>query len=266
MPNPNASDPKTLRAQQYQDDQNLNARIALHVLFSVNDQPWPVWVFEKLKAPDDAQVLEIGCGPGSLWHQHNPSIPPGWQLTLTDLSVGMVKKARQNIGHARTRYASASAPELPFPDNYFDLAVANHMLYHVPDLHKALSEIRRALKPTGRLYATTNGAGHMNAIIEIVKEFDPTIEYHRTEERFNLENGAAALREHFEKVEKLIFPDGLEVTQAQPLVDYILSMAGLIDIQQVDVAALRALIQHKFDQDGVIIIHKSIGMFVGEKS
>lgn len=47
--------------------------------------------------------------------------------------------------------------DIPFEDGSFDFAIANHMLYHVPDLDKAIGEVHRVLKPDGVFYATTTG-------------------------------------------------------------------------------------------------------------
>lgn len=44
---------------------------------------------------------------------------------------------------------------IPYEDNSFDLVIANMMLYHVPDLPRALAEVGRVLKPEGKLYTAT---------------------------------------------------------------------------------------------------------------
>ena len=41
---------------------------------------------------------------------------------------------------------------IPFEDNSFDMIIANHMLFHVPDLNKALLEVKRVLKERGYFY------------------------------------------------------------------------------------------------------------------
>ena len=62
------------------------------------------------------------------------------------------------------------AQDIPFEDDTFGCVVANHMLYHVPDLDKGLAEIRRVLKPGGKLYAATNGEAHMLELEAFVVE------------------------------------------------------------------------------------------------
>src|SRR5919107_6107973 len=51
---------ESLRAEQYRDASNLNARIALHERFSTNPHPLPLWIFDQLELPDDARILRPG--------------------------------------------------------------------------------------------------------------------------------------------------------------------------------------------------------------
>ena len=59
-------------------------------------------------------------------------------------------------GRAASSAVVGDVQELPFADGIFDCAVAAWMLYHVPDLDRALRELARVLRPGGRLVAVTN--------------------------------------------------------------------------------------------------------------
>ena len=83
--------------EQYRTSGNLDARIRLHQLFSTNPYGWTRWVFDQLAAPAQAQVLEIGCGPATLWVENRERILSGWQITLTDQSPGMMQQAQANL-------------------------------------------------------------------------------------------------------------------------------------------------------------------------
>ena len=148
------TNPEYLRRHQYADSRNLDARFQLHDRFSVNQYGWHEWVFDHLQLPGRARVLEIGCGPGLFWQKNASRRPASWDVTLTDLSPGMLADARRALASpgATHRYATADARHLPWPDAQFDTVIANHMLYHVPDRPRALAEIRRVLRPGGRLY------------------------------------------------------------------------------------------------------------------
>src|SRR3954471_22317619 len=119
---------------QYQSDANLNARIRLHKLFSVNPQPWQEWVFEQMELAPGARVLELGCGPGTLWLENAGRLPNGLRLVLTDFSAGMLAATRRNLAALPgVVYAVGDANAIPFAGGSFDVVVANHMLYYVAD-------------------------------------------------------------------------------------------------------------------------------------
>ena len=140
-----------LRDVQYRDSARLAARANLHIKYGTAAMPWFVWVVKQLEWPRAAKVLEVGCGPGWLWVEAPPELPSDLELTLTDLSPGMVNEALARVGESgrfRTVQArAADAQELPFEDASFDVAVANHMLYHVPDPGRAIAELARVLRP-----------------------------------------------------------------------------------------------------------------------
>src|SRR5579883_3214444 len=89
---------KYLREAQYKDASNLGARLALHEKYGIGARPWHLWVFDHLLTlPAECNILELGCGPGTLWLQNADRIPAGWQITLSDFSVGMLEEARKNL-------------------------------------------------------------------------------------------------------------------------------------------------------------------------
>ena len=209
------TDSAYLREEQYRDDANLRARMDPHRRFATNPQPWQRWVFDRLDLPDEADVLEVGCGPGRLWEENLDRIPDGWRPTLVDLSAGMVERARAALGE-RAAYAVADAQELPFPDERFDAAVANHMLYHVPDRPRALRELARVLQPAGRFYCATNGGDHLREIKALFERQSPW--------EFRLETAARELADVFADVTVEVYPSRLEITEVEPVVAFVRSM------------------------------------------
>jgi ubiquinone/menaquinone biosynthesis C-methylase UbiE len=108
-----------------------------------------------LDARDEAHVLDVGSGTGSLaiatlerWPRH--------QVTGIDPSGGMLELARHTADeqlseHVARRFRAevASADRLPFEDGLFDLAISSFVLQLVDDRPGALREIRRVLRPGG---------------------------------------------------------------------------------------------------------------------
>src|SRR5690349_16018954 len=144
------TDQHHLKTEQYKDASNLDARIELHRRFSTNPQGWSAWVFDALRTlPAAARVLELGCGPAYLWAANARRIPAGWDITLSDFSAGMLQAAKDSLAvlEREFKFEVIDAQSIPYDAEAFDLVIANHMLYHVPDRPKAIAEIRRVLKP-----------------------------------------------------------------------------------------------------------------------
>ncbi|MEZ4860068.1 MAG: class I SAM-dependent methyltransferase [Caldilineaceae bacterium] len=258
--------------EQYRTSANLDARIRLHIEFSTNPYRWPLWVFDQFDLPDGAQLLEVGCGPGSLWAENRDRIPSSWQITLTDQSAGMIDQAQANLAAVPHvfRFEQADAQSLPFAAASFDAVIANHMLYHVPDLPQALHEIRRVLKPGGRLYAATNGQNHLVELRTLIREFDPALDYRAAvspDRYFSLENGEAKLATTFEQIELRRYEDGLVVTEVDALADYVFSMLSFTAARAADPITARTAFTayaaaQMAQQGGHFVIQKETGLFI----
>ncbi len=267
-----------LKNEQYKDSSNLGARANLHTLFSTAKIPWHVWVFDHLNLQPGMTILECGCGPGWLWRSSVAHIPANCHITLTDLSDGMVAEAKAalaNTNAAEFQFETADLQELPYADNSFDIVVANHMLYHVPDLAQGLSEIRRVLKPDGRFFAATNGSNHMKELKQIGDEMvnaqaglAEKLGYDASkfvwQLAFRLENGTELLAPYFETIKLEIFDDSLEVTEAQPLADYIKSTFRMADATLELQQMIDDYVAQKIAREGTIHITKETGLFIAQ--
>lgn len=259
-----------LQKNQYRDSSNLDARAELHRRFSTAVSDWQPWVFELLRLEPGMRVLECGCGPGWLWRQNVDRIPAGCQITLTDLSPGMVAEAEAALagsGH-QFSFQPANIQALEFADETFDVVVANHMLYHVPDLAQGLAEVRRVLNPNGRLLAATNGDNHMKELALLVPEnVQQTVASWRMRGQgnqlpFRLENGRSLLEPFFAQIDLHLYEDSLWVTEVEPLLAYAFSMIKPeMDVPETAVDYLRQAWAAKITAEGGIHISKESGVF-----
>lgn len=219
-------DARYLRRNQYREAGNLEARAALHGRFSANPVDWFVWVCERLELAPGMRVLECGCGTGVQWRQTAACLPPRLDLTLTDISAGMLTTARANLAGVDQPavFAAADIQSLPFGDDQFDLVLANHMLYHVADRPRAFAEVCRVLRPGGRFVAATNGLNHMRELFELPAALglEPPAAS-QPHSAFSLENGREQLESWFADVTLEPYPDHLEITAVEPLLAYALS-------------------------------------------
>ncbi len=257
-------------AQQYQTSANLDARIALHTRFSINPYPWMRWLFDHLTFPLVCRVLELGAGTGALWLTNQDRIPTDWDITLSDFSSGMLAQARAALSVVAHPFAFGvvDAQAIPYADGAFNAVIANHMLYHVPNLPLALAEVRRVLKPGGMLITSTVGERAMTELWTLVQPFRPGLceQVHALTANFNLENGAAQLATYFKEIERFDYEDGLIVTEVEPLLAYILSSQTLQKqpLSQAERLALQSEITARMAAEGAIHITKAAGVFVAQ--
>jgi len=254
---------------QYATADRLKARLELHQRFGDEAEEFHAWQFRQVQAPLDAQVLEVGCGTGALWQVNRARVPHRWVLTLSDLSEGMLSEARHNLRHSGLNvvFNRHGVQQLPYGDDSFDVVFANHMLYHVTDVPQALSEIRRVLRPGGRLYAATNGEHHMGEARELLTLLNGMVPESRGPEidisPFSMETGAELLEEHFDDVRLFERRDQLVVTEVEPLVQYVLSIAAPFDAPADGwgpVDRWRRAVEDRF-QGGVYSIKRVSGFF-----
>ncbi|RJP53254.1 MAG: class I SAM-dependent methyltransferase [Anaerolineaceae bacterium] len=261
------TDPNYLKTNQYRDSSNLDARAVVHQRFSTNPYGWFHWVFDRLSMlPENARILEVGCGPGYLWKECGQPIPASWNITLSDLSPGMVDAAWRNlvVTGRNFKFEQIDAQSIPYPDETFDAVIANHMLYHVPDRRKALSEMRRVLKTGGRLFAGTLGRNHMREMWDQL-EGVATITRETITSAFTLENGTAQLQEFFPRVEVFCYEDNLRVTDVAALVAYVRSMTSTAEFSEEQFQAIEREFTEVMKTNGEIFITKDSGMFVASK-
>ncbi|MBA2349070.1 MAG: class I SAM-dependent methyltransferase [Solirubrobacterales bacterium] len=95
-------------------------------------------------------VLEIGAGTGLNLDAYPPGVA---SLTLADPEPSMVARLRGRAEENGHEVVEAGAESLPFADASFDTVVSTLVLCTVTDVTASLAEIRRVLRPGGRLLA-----------------------------------------------------------------------------------------------------------------
>lgn len=263
---------------QYQNANNISARIRLHEKYSVNKQGWFPWVYEQmhdawhsslcpssssapasptsltssssaslasltpssttavssalsssLDSTRSVSILELGCGNGALWLQNKVRLPANIDITLSDISEGMIREARRDFEpDKRFHFAVFDCHSIPFDTESFDIIIANHVLFYCENTGKVCSEIARVLKPNGIFICSTYGVNHMKEITQLVKGFDDRIVLSKNNlyENFGLENGTDILSKSFSSVKQRRYDDEIIINSSEPLIEYILSCHG----------------------------------------
>jgi SAM-dependent methyltransferase len=262
------TDQQYLTSDQYRDSSNLDARAVIHQHFSTNPYGWFRWVFDALlKSPENAKILELGCGHGLLWKENAKRIPFGWNITLSDLSSGMLDAAWRNlvVTGRNFQFREVDAQSIPFEVETFDTVIANHMLYHVPDRPKAITEIKRVLKPGGMLIATTVGENHMKQMMEWYRQVHVSKIWESFANPFTLENGREQLKPYFPNVTLTRYRDDLEITDVELIMAYIRSGMRASELSEDELAKLQQGLEKEKNKKGKIFISKDSGMFEAKR-
>lgn len=174
--------------EQYATPDNLRARKSAYVN-AEGDDPRE-FAFEAVAAAEPQRVLEVGGGEGELAERIRNEL--GVEVVGIDQSEAMVEVQRSKGIAARV----GDVQDLPFADGEFDVVVAAWMLYHVPDLDRALAELARVLRPGGVLVAVTNSVDHLQELWSLARRASRIGEFN-----FRSDNGDEVLRRHFADVE-----------------------------------------------------------------
>ena len=249
--------------EHYKNAKNLNVRISLHDKYSQNKQGWFPWLFEQIDFSHINKLLEVGCGNGKLWKNNKINLR-NREIFLSDSSQGMVDEVRKTLGNDFNCMVF-DCEKIPFKDNYFDAVIANHVLFYVYDINKALEEIRRVLNPLGVFYCSTYGSNHMKEINDIVQEFDSRVILSQTKlyDVFGLENGLDILRPYFKNIKMKRYDDCLVVDKSKPIIDYIMSCHGnQNEIIGPNLNEFREFVDSIIQEKGYIKITKDAGLFI----
>ena len=109
------------------------------------------------------RVLDVGCGTGTLAIAAKRHVGPNGAVTGVDPAAEMIERAvkKASARSADVAFRTAAAEELPFANGTFDVVLSSLMLHHLPkETRRAgVQEMRRVLKPGGRLLAIDFGRG-----------------------------------------------------------------------------------------------------------
>ncbi|MFI6522240.1 class I SAM-dependent methyltransferase [Spirillospora sp. NPDC050679] len=125
-------------------------------------------LLDAARVAEGTRLLDVGTGPGFVAAE---AVRRGARVSAVDAEPGMAETARRNAPGLDVRVAVL--PELPFADAGFDAVVGNFVINHVSDPAVTLGELRRVLRPGGRLALTCwrmPGSGALGLVREAIEE------------------------------------------------------------------------------------------------
>ncbi len=218
-------DPESVK-RQYATEEHLNVRQQTHARYTVGmSLEAAVDAALELRTTDD--LLDVGTGPGSFPGRLRESGHVG-RLVGLDQSAGMIQRAAAS--YLGVEFIVGDAMNLPFEDMSFDAVSARHMLYHVPDVARAIREARRALKPGGRFLVLTNADGYMREFWEAalegirpIPEFGAFVREHENP-RYHHANLEREIATVFGRAKLESLEGALEFPSAEPALAYFNSL------------------------------------------
>ena len=147
--------------RQLEHPKGLGGRLTGHFMRVVNRAPNRLAVDALELEPDDV-ALDLGCGPGSAIAL---MVPRARKVYGMDQSRTMIEQAARNnsaaISEGRVVLRVGTFERLPYVSGSFDKILASNVMYFWHDIPAVLGEIRRVLKPGGRLAIYVTDAGTM---------------------------------------------------------------------------------------------------------
>ncbi len=214
-----------LTGSQYADDRHIRSRMSIYAYAETAADPR--WRTSVIPWDGTQIVADVGCGNGFDLRQIVPQGRCRHAIGL-DLSAGMLRSLEDLHQSGRLSLVLADAQRLPLPDQTVDVAMAMHMLYHVPDIPAAIRELRRITKPGGTVLASTNSPGHLAEINDLLRtavsgQLDRPVRP-LPALSFTTQTAAALLSREFPSVTLRTLDVPLSIPDAQPVIAYVASM------------------------------------------
>lgn len=219
------SDPRYLKDDQYRTPDNLMARVALYDRFAQGPSLQDIRL-DQAGIGKNQSVIDFGCGNALTWARAMKRGELPDDLTLVDLSAGMLASADELLGDATPTLIEHDLNEPLSLDRQFDTACAFHMLYHLAKPFEAMDEILRHIKKDGRGIIHLNAPDHLSALRKLIHSFEGT---DPGPDRFIDGNPSAEAaknywRPKFVSCEEIDITQELHVTESGPVLNYILSI------------------------------------------
>ena len=273
-----AQDRSLLAKTQYKTADNLNARWDLYK-YCVPTIDIYEKALEDLKLNGDENILEAGCGDGSVLLSLRERLHHQGQLTGLEINNTIVQPTKDylsaNPALEAINFIVGSADKLPFKDNSFSIILAFFMLYHLDDIPNTLAEWSRVLGSRGKLLVSTSSSHSRPKGKSIKQQMANTagvkLPQAKFSEPFNLENGQEQLEQTFKVVNRFVYDGEIRITDPEL---YLRSFDSTRDMyvpipNDIDWAKARNFakntIQEEIDQKGYFSDTVKRGYFICEQ-
>lgn len=206
-----------LAETQYKTAKGLNSRWDLY-----KSCVPPIDIYQKaldaLELESDEDVLEVGCGDGSVLislrqNMHHQGHLVGLEINSTIVRP-TVNYLKDHPEIKKIEFSVGTAEKLPFPNDSLDIILAFFMLYHVPNIQDTLMEWKRVLRPSGRVLVTTASRFNRPTGRKLKEEMARVagVKPHpKFSNSFDLENARKQLEEVFQVVTSYVYEGEMRI-------------------------------------------------------
>ena len=263
-----------LKKTAYSNKSQIEKRKALYEYtsphFVIEDE-----IIDVLHLSGKKELLDVGCGQCLMPLKVGKTFPRA-SFHCVDISSGMFKEAQAqaNKESLPIHFYEQDVQSLSFKNSTFDRVTAIHMMYHVPNIKLAISELHRILKPKGFLVLSVNSLKSKEMLRKLkirVADYLNIDQYPDPTTRFNIENGTSFLEQFFPHVTLKKFKSDLTIYSPQPYVDYFDSTREFWDPYPEDkkwqniLEQARERIQLEIDRRGKFKEQNLFGIFIASK-
>ncbi|WP_159030516.1 class I SAM-dependent methyltransferase [Streptomyces sp. CB01201] len=187
----------------------------------------PGWDLSHISWGEVRDVIDVGCGTGRHLHRLRR---PGLRSLGVDPSPQALRQAIEKHPTQSQNVAVGNLMNLPVANESFDVVLAMHMLYNVPDIDGGLREVRRVLRRNGRFLAATSSRRNLEEFEQIFREsleficgssMKTGMNVNPRIHRFNLENGQMVMGKMFESVVRHDLKLTMSITEPEAVIRYI---------------------------------------------
>lgn len=226
--------------RQYAVTDPLKIRIETHRLYEERSVDLDAESQRLLRLNGAEGILDVGCGPGKFLLHLRRNGHRG-RLVGLDQSQAMIDEATASARDEGFEVEGlvGDAMHLPFEDNSFDWVSGRHMLYHVPDIERALQEFARVA--TRGVLVSTNGCRNLPLIDELIDDLLSAFGYTPVEaisERFCIENAGEMFDAAGFNPELTVIDNALVFTEVEPIVRYLMSNVPSFELPEDLVAEM----------------------------
>ncbi|MEV1078820.1 class I SAM-dependent methyltransferase [Streptomyces sp. NPDC050211] len=257
------TDRALLAGRAYSSDRDLAARQALYE-WKTPRYDLPGIVAEQLREVR-GRVVDVGCGNG-LYVRRLRRDRPDLAVLGLDISPGMLAGVPGPV-------VGADVTHLPLPTASVGAALAMHMLYHVPDIARAVRELARVVGGDGLVVVSTNSDRDKPELEDLWQRAAGDVlgtgrgpARIALSARFSLEKAPAFLGEEFRRVETIELPGTITVREPEPVIAHMASYQAWADQHDVPfeetIDRARVILAEHIAQQGAYEINCRAGILV----